>query len=108
MPDDQTLWALRDGLARETAVPFTVGGGQVLAASAKRIGIVVYPPAVDAIVVSFLTPVDLNSGCRVVAGGPPLVLSLETVGALVNRPLFGRTTGAGPQNIGIVEVGNRQ
>jgi hypothetical protein len=33
MPDDQTLWALRDGLARETAVPFTVAGGQVLAAS---------------------------------------------------------------------------
>jgi hypothetical protein len=107
MPDDQTLWALRDGLARETAVPFSVAGGQVLAASQKRIGIVVYPPAVDDIVVSFLNPVDPNSGCRVKAGGPPLVLSLEMVGALVNRPLFGRTTGAGPQNIGIVEVGNR-
>lgn len=108
MPDDQTMWALRDGLARETAVPFTVAGGQVLAASAKRIGIVVYPPAVDAIVVSFNTPVDLAAGCRVVPGGLPLVLSLENYGALVNKQLFGRTTGAGPQNIGIVEVGNRQ
>jgi hypothetical protein len=36
------------------------------------------------------------------------VLSLENYGALVNKQLFGRTTGAGPQNIGIVEVGNRQ
>lgn len=107
MPDDSTLWSIRDGLGRETPVPFTVAGGQVLPALAKRIAIVVYPPAVDAIVVSFNTPVDLAAGCRITAGSPPLVLSIEDYGPLVAGKLFGRTTGAGPQTIGIVEVGNR-
>src|SRR4051794_40239806 len=102
MPDEASLWNLRDGLARETAVPFTVAGGQVLGASLKRIGIVVYPPAVDAIVVSFNTPVDLAAGCRITAGSPPLVMSIDTYGALVNQKLYGRTTGAANQTIGIV------
>lgn len=107
MSEDWQLAPLRNGLGRETPVNFTVAGGQVLAALVKRIGIVVYPPAVDDIVVSFRTPVDLNAGCRVKAGGPPLVMRLEDFGPLVTGILYGRTTGAANQTIGIVEVGNQ-
>jgi hypothetical protein len=107
MPGDAELWALRQGLARETPVAFTVAGGQVRPALAKRTGFVIYPPPVDDIVVSFNTPVDLNAGLRIKAGSPPLVMSIEDYGPLVTQPLFGRTTGAGNQTIGIVEVGNQ-
>jgi hypothetical protein len=106
MAEDWQLASVRNGLGRETPVNFTVAGGQVLAALAKRIAIIVYPPAVDAIVVSFRTPVDLNAGCRLVAGSPPLVMTIDDYGPLVTQPLYGRTTGAANQTIGIVEVGN--
>lgn len=106
MAEDWQLTSLRNGIGRETPVTFTVAGGAILAANQKRIVIVVYPPAVDDVVVSFRNPVDLNAGCRVKAGGPPLVMTLETHGVLVTGQLFGRTTGAANQPIGIVEVGN--
>lgn len=107
MPEDWQLAPLRNGLARETAVNFTVAGGQVLAAVARRIGIVVYPPPVDDIVFSFRTPVDPNTAMRLKAGMQPLVLTLDTFGALVTQPLYGKTLGAANQSIGVVEVGNQ-
>lgn len=107
MSDDATTWTLRNGLGRETVTLFTVAGGQVLAALEKRIGIVVYPPAVDDIVVSFRQGFLVNEGCRIKAGGPPLVMRLEDFGPLVTQKLFGRTTGAAGQTVGIVEVGSQ-
>lgn len=106
MAEDWQLTGLRGGLGRETPIAFTVAGGQVLPALAKRIAIIVYPPQTDDIVLSFNSPVDLTAGCRVKAGGPPLVMRLEDFGPLVTQKLFGRTTGAAPQTVGIVEVGN--
>lgn len=106
MAEDWQLASLRNGLARETPIPFTVAGGQVLAASAKRIGIVVYAPAVDDVVMSFRTPVDVNTGMRLKAGMGPIIMTLETFGPLVTQPLYGKTMGAANQSIGIVEVGN--
>jgi hypothetical protein len=73
----------------------------------KRIGIVVYPPAVDDIVCHSTRRSISTAGCRVKAGGPPLVMRLEDFGPLVTQKLYGRTTGAAPQTIGIVEVGNQ-
>lgn len=107
MPEDWQLASLRNGLARETAVTFTVAGGQVLNAVGKRIGIVVYPPATDDIVLSFRTPIDVNTAMRLKVGGAPIIMTLETFGALVTQPLYGKTLGAANQPIGIVEVGNQ-
>lgn len=106
MAEDWQLAPLRDGLGRETPVVFTVAGGQVLPALPRRVSIVVYPPAVDDIVFSFRTPIDPNTAMRLKAGMGPIVMTLETFGPLVTRALYGRTMGAAPQSIGIVEVGN--
>lgn len=107
MPDDATTWALRGGLGRETPVNFTVAGGVVLQALQKRIAIVVYPPATDDILLSFRGVADLATGLRVKAGGLPVVMRIEDYGPLVTQQLFGRTTGAAPQTVSIVEVGNQ-
>ena len=106
MAEDWQLASLRNGLGRETPAVFTVAGGQVLGALAKRIGIVVYPPAVDDILLSFSSVANLNTGLRIKAGAAPVVLSLENYGPLVTGPLFGKTAGAAQQIVNIVEVGN--
>lgn len=74
--------------AAESQQAVGVASAQIVAASPNCFSLIFSPPVVGNITLSTVTPVVLNAGYNLSAGGPPLILTLEQHGAMVTKAWF--------------------
>lgn len=78
----------------EVNVAVGVASAQVIAASPLRTELIFSPPVAGSVSLSTISPVVLNTGLQLNAGGPPIALNIRDHGQLCSQAWFGIASGA--------------